>query len=163
MAGRRRPARTLSEELRVSRPFASSGVEAYLNVVRSAHQLQAETQVVLRREGLSVPQYNVLRILRGAGEDGLPCLGIGERMVARVPDVTRLIGRLEQAGLVTRERTPSDRRIVAVRITEEGLQRLARLERPVQDLHERQWAVLDEVERRTLIDLLTRARQRDDA
>lgn len=163
MAARRRPARTLSEEIQASRPFASRAVEAFLNVVRTAHQLQAESQVLLRTEGLSIPQYNVLRILRGAGTTGLPCLGIGERMVARVPDVTRLITRLEKAGLVTRERSSSDRRIVTVRITPSGLERLDRLDAPLEALHGEQLAMLDEQEQQTLIDLLTRSRHRDHA
>ncbi|MGE0193613.1 MAG: MarR family winged helix-turn-helix transcriptional regulator [Planctomycetota bacterium] len=158
-ARRRRQARTLSEELKLSRPFPSVGTEAYLSLVRTAHLLQDETAALLRTQDLSLPQYNVLRILRGAGETGLPCLGVGERMVARVPDVTRLIGRLEDRGLVHRERSQADRRVVTVRITPEGLERLAGLDVPLRELHDGQLAPLSAKEQKLLLDLLQRLRE----
>src|SRR5205823_12001244 len=85
--------------------------------------------------GLTGPQYNVLRILRGHGGDGVPCHEIGGQTVARTPDVTRLVDRLEAAGLAERARTAADRRVVLVRITPAGRELLARLDQPVLDLH----------------------------
>ncbi len=157
-AARRRPARTLREELQLSQGFSSDAVEAYVSMVRTAQVLQDEVSALLRTQSLSPPQYNVLRILRGAGAAGLPCLAIGERMVARVPDVTRLLGRLEDRGLAIRERSQADRRIVNVRITPEGLTRLAALDEPLQALHEAQFDRLGKDEVRRLLDALDRLR-----
>jgi DNA-binding MarR family transcriptional regulator len=108
--------------------------------------------------GLSGPQYNVLRILRGASGEGLPCLEIAGQMITRMPDITRLVDRLEGSGLVERARTDADRRIVLVRITSAGLELLARLDQPVLDTHKQAMLMLDANELRELIRLLTKAR-----
>jgi DNA-binding MarR family transcriptional regulator len=155
------PGRLLSE-IKQTRPFALPELEAYLNLVRSADALARESAAVLKPHGLSGAQYNILRILRGAGAAGLPCGEIGARLITHDPDVTRLIDKLERRGLVARARDAADRRVVTVRITAAG-QAIAgdpELERALNDLHRRQFAALapDEVPR--LIDLLERCRQR---
>ncbi|MHC4932360.1 MAG: MarR family winged helix-turn-helix transcriptional regulator, partial [Planctomycetota bacterium] len=103
-------------------------VEAYLSLLRAHEVVQEQVISVLKRAGLSGPTYNVLRILRGARPDGLRCGTISERMVTRVPDVTRLVDRLEGLGFVRRERAEGDRRVVAVSITKRGLDVLAELD-----------------------------------
>src|SRR5215203_64439 len=86
---------------------------------------------VLKPFGLSPTQYNVMRILRGAGDNGVTCKEIGARMITRDPDITRLLDRLERRSLLTRNRTKEDKRFVAIRITDEGLALLQELDEPV--------------------------------
>lgn len=148
----------LQRQIRQARPFATLAEEAFLNLVRTADRLQGEGGVVLREHDLTAPQYNVLRILRGAGADGHPCQEIGTRMISRVPDVTRLVDRLEAAGLVSRTRSSEDRRVVRVRIEKRGLDLLARLDAPMAQLAPRLFAALTQKELRLLNDLLVRAR-----
>jgi DNA-binding MarR family transcriptional regulator len=114
--------------------------DAYLNVVRLHERLDGEFEELFRQAGLSGAQYNVLRILRGAPREGLACQAIGERLLTRVPDVTRLLDRLEAAGLVTRRRSEEDRRVVLTRLTRAGRALLTRLDEPVAALHRRQFA-----------------------
>jgi DNA-binding MarR family transcriptional regulator len=109
--------------------------------------------------GVTPTQYNVLRILRGAGDRGLCRNEVRERLVAQVPDVTRLLDRLEEMGLVVRERGAADRRLVTTRITREGLRILERLDTPILDIHRRQLGHLGERNIRALIALLASARQ----
>ena len=149
----------LRAELRQPRPFQSLEAEAYLNVLRTSTVLLAELVEVLRPHELTQPQYNVLRILRGAGDEGLPSGEIGDRMVSRDPDVTRLLDRLEARGVVSRQRGPTDRRVVTARITDEGRRVVDALDAPVQDMHARQLGHLSEDELHTLIALLERARR----
>src|SRR5687768_10825785 len=110
----------IQEELKQSRPIGSLEEEAFLNLQRTANVLQDEIADLLRRHELTQSQYNVLRILRGAGEHGLTASDIGERMITRDPDVTRLVDRLEKRGLVERWRCGHDRRVVWTRISPEG-------------------------------------------
>lgn len=128
----------LQRDLKQNRPFKSLEEEAYLSLVRTAGQLTDELTAVLKPAGLSEVQYNVLRILRGAGAEGHACSEIGARLVTRDPDVTRLLDRLEKRGLVVRSREHSDRRVVTTRITDDGLALLAQIDEPlhqaVQDL-----------------------------
>jgi DNA-binding MarR family transcriptional regulator len=144
----------IQKEIRVTRPLDSAQTEAFLNIQRTAGVLLSEIQDVLRPFGLSNPQYNVLRILRGAGLDGLPSGEIGGRMVTRDPDITRLIDRLLQAGLVSRHRGTQDRRVVRVGITEKGLSVLSQLDEPIRAAHERQFESLTSEQMSTLISLL---------
>jgi len=132
----------LQQEIRRSKPFESAEVEAFLSLERTAGVLQNQLTQVLKPSGVSPAQYNVLRILRGAGADGLPCGEIGDRMIQRDPDVTRLIDRMEHRGWVARVRSTADRRVVRVRILESALQLLAELDAPVLELHKRQFADL---------------------
>jgi DNA-binding MarR family transcriptional regulator len=105
--------------------------QAYISLLRTADHLQTRFADWLRPHGLSPTQYNALRILRGAGPQGLPCSQIGERMLSHDPDITRLIDRLEKRSLVKRSRDPQDRRIVRARITPQGLDALSALDRPL--------------------------------
>lgn len=131
-------------------------VECYVALQRAAASALADMVPLLRSRGLSEPKYNALRILRGAGEAGLSCQEIGRRMISRVPDVTRLIDRLQAAGLVTRERLERDRRQVIVRIHAPGLALLAELDAPVLDGHRAQFARLSQDEIEQLERLLKR-------
>jgi DNA-binding MarR family transcriptional regulator len=149
----------LQEELGKRQPFASPEQEACLNLLRTHDHMQHPFSRLFQKHGLSEPQYNVLRILRGAGGEGLPCLEVAARMITRTPDITRLVDRLEEAGLAERARTAADRRKVLVRITPAGLARLARLDRPVLDLHKELLGHLSCEELAELNRLLVKARR----
>lgn len=150
---------TLAQEVAKREPFELPEQEAMLNIVRTAGALNADFDRLFRAHGLTDAQYNVLRILRGVGRR-MPSLAITERTVTRVPDITRLVDRLEAAGLVERQRCEEDRRIVYVAITREGLRKLAELDRPVAELHRSQLEHMSRAELRTLSRLLVKARQR---
>jgi DNA-binding MarR family transcriptional regulator len=149
----------LQEELRKQNPFDAPEQEAALNLVRTCDHVQQEFGRLFNAHGISGPQYNVLRILRGVGGEGLPSLEIAGRMITRMPDITRLVDRLEQAGLVRRSRTREDRRVVLVKITPAGLDLLSRLDEPVLDLHRRLLGHLSRKELAELNRLLVKARQ----
>jgi DNA-binding MarR family transcriptional regulator len=149
----------LQKEIKKNKPFESAEQEAHLNLIRTAQVLQEPFDKLMKPHNLSGTQYNVLRILRGAGEP-LPCGQIGERMVTRDPDITRLLDRLEKRGLIVRERTAADRRVVLASITAEGLKLLKQLDQPIIDLHVSQLGHLGKEKLRTLIDLLEMARER---
>jgi DNA-binding MarR family transcriptional regulator len=103
----------LQTEIKKRKPFESAAEEAYLNLLRTTTVLMADFDQLFRQYGVTEQQYNVLRILRGAGEP-LPSLEVASRMITRVPDITRLVDRLETAGLVARRRCTEDRRVVYV-------------------------------------------------
>jgi DNA-binding MarR family transcriptional regulator len=150
----------LGDEIRQTKPFTSLEQEAHLGIERTAAVLTHALADALKAHGITAAQYNVLRILRGAGEQGL-CRGeVRERLVAQVPDVTRLLDRLEAAGLVGRERGAEDRRFVTTRITAEGLRLLEQLDAPVDELHRALLGHLSQDELRTLVTLLARVRAR---
>jgi DNA-binding MarR family transcriptional regulator len=149
----------LQEEIRKKHPFASLEQEACLNLVRTMDHLSQEVQLLFQDHGISGPQYNVLRILRGHGGDGLPCCEIMAQMLTRMPDITRLVDRLEEAGLVGRMRSQEDRRVVRVSMTAAGLELLARLDRPVLEMHQRQLAHLTRKEVAELNRLLVKVRR----
>jgi DNA-binding MarR family transcriptional regulator len=149
----------LQAAIRQTRPFPSLEAEAFLNLQRSADALMRGLAELLRRADLSPTQYNVLRILRGAGPDGLSCGEVGERLVTRDPDITRLLDRMERRGLIARSRGRSDRRVVRVRITRDGLDLVNPLDVPIVALHRRQLGELGNRRLRTLIDLLEQARE----
>ena len=109
--------------------------EATLAIVRKADLLLQRVTDVLKPYNLSPTQYNVLRILRGAGQQGASCGEIGGKLISRDPDVTRMMDRLEKRGLLTRDRAKEDRRVVTHRLTPEGLALVNELDRPVQELH----------------------------
>ena len=111
----------LQAELKQTKPFPNAAAEALLSVLRTASVLEHQMNEKLKPYGMTHTQYNVLRILRGAGESGLCGREVGERMVSRVPDVSRLLDRMEEAELISRERDPGDRRHVTARITRKGL------------------------------------------
>jgi len=147
--------------IRQGRPFEGLEQEAYLTIQRLASELHAGFAELFRGAGLSAPQYNVLRILRGAGDAGLTCGEIAERLVTRDPDVTRLLDRLEAQGLVARVRERPDRRVVTSRITPAGLALVADLDAPMAALHRRQLGHLGDDRLQALIDLLDAAARPD--
>ena len=114
--------------------------EAFVGFQKAAAWLLQDLEELLAPYGISPPQYNVLRILRGAGPDGLAPTQIGERMITRDPDITRLLNRLEASGLVSRTRGKEDRRVVVARISADGTGLLKRLDAPVARLHSLQFA-----------------------
>ena len=144
----------LQKELKQTKPFRSLEEEVILNVARTAEFLASSASEVFRRAELTATQYNALRILRGAGADGLSCGEIGVRMVTTVPDVTRLLDRLEARGLISRERPANNRRVVVTRITDEGLRLLSELDEPVEECNRRLAGHLGRARLKTLNELL---------
>ena len=150
---------TLQQDLRQTKPFSSLQQEAYLSVVRTTSALTDRVEDLLKPFGITATQYNVLRILRGAGQDGLCRNELRDRMLTRMPDMTRLLDRMEEAGLVTRSRERDDRRMVLTQITERGRELLGELDRPMTQLHREQLSQLNDAQLRSLIDLLTLVRE----
>jgi DNA-binding MarR family transcriptional regulator len=151
-------ARGIREEILQTKQFPSLEAEAFLGLLRTADQLQARLMEMLKPYGLSPTQYNALRILRGAGAKGLPCSEIGERMINRDPDITRLMDRLERRGLVERSRDPKDRRVIKAQILPAGLKLLESLDLPVIQFQRALLGQLGDARLRTLIRLLDAAR-----
>lgn len=147
----------LQHEIGKRKPFDLPEQEAWLNLQRSAEHLSGDFQHLFKRHGLSTAQHNVLRILRGHAKP-VPSLSIASQMVARVPDITRLVDRLEAAGLVERTRCEHDRRVVYVGITPKGMEILATLDQPVLDLHRAQLGHMTKRELAELNRLLEKAR-----
>ena len=150
--------RSLRDEIKQTKPFSSAEQEALLSLERTAAVLVHQMAQEFEDYGVTPTQYNVLRILRGAGQPGLCRYEIRDRLVAQVPDVTRLLDRLEDAGLVERERDTADRRQVKTRITKDGLALLARMDAPVDHMQKRMLGHLGESKLRTLIALLQEVR-----
>ncbi len=144
----------LQKELKQTKPFASLEEEVILNLARTNEYLGTRAAEVFKRADLTGTQYNALRILRGAGPEGLSCREIGERMVTTVPDVTRLLDRLEARGLISRERPAHNRRQVITRVTAAGLRLLGQLDAPVAESHRRLAGHLGEKQLKTLNRLL---------
>ena len=132
---------------------------AFLELLHTTDMLSRGVVRVLKAEGVSATQYNVLRILRGAPE-GLPCGEIASRMITRDPDITRVLDRLESHGLITRSREVRDRRTVVARITPGGLKLLARLDKPIQKVHRKQLGHIGRERLQALTDLLQASRSR---
>jgi len=151
-------AKKLQAEVHKRKPFASLEQEVFLNILRTADLLDQGLEEVLKPFALTATQYNVLRILRGAGERGLACRELGERMLTHDPDVTRLLDRLERRGLIHRRREVQDRRVITTRITPDGMTLLNQLDTAVTELHRHQLGHLGEEPLRTLIELLEGAR-----
>ncbi len=141
----------LQEELRQNRPFRSRAQEAFLGLLRTADLAKNRFSDLFASEDVTFQQYNVLRILRGAGPAGLPTLEIGSRMIERTPGITRILDRLEAKGWVRRERSSQDRRQVWCRISPRGLALLERLDAPV-DANDR--AIFESMEEADVEDLL---------
>jgi DNA-binding MarR family transcriptional regulator len=123
-------------------PALDPAQEAYVTLLRAAGALMHGPVALLKQHGLTPAQYNVLRILRGAGKDGLRCNEVGARMIQRESDITRLLDRLEKRGLTTRKRDRGDRRVVHVAVTPAGLELLAGLDQPIIEVHRAQFARL---------------------
>ena len=151
--------RALRQELKMTRDFARPEGEVLIGLFLTADALKGRVSAMLKEHGLSEPQYNVLRILRGAGEP-LPCLEVASRMVTRLPDITRLVDRLVDAGLAERSRCEEDRRVVFIKITRKGANLVGKLDDPVTDLHRELLGHMTRKELETLGGLLDRARER---
>lgn len=150
--------RTLRDDLRQNKPFTSLHHEAMLNVLRTSATMTDALDELLKAHGITATQYNVLRILRGAEPAGLCRNELRDRMLTRMPDVTRLLDRMEESGLVARSRDNEDRRLVSTTITKAGRQLVDALDAPVNQLHKRSLGHLTEEQLAGLIELLTLAR-----
>ena len=149
--------KSLKDELKMRRPFDSLEQEAILNIMRTGDQLQNRFGRLFRQFDLTSSQYNILRILRGEGKR-LPILEVASRMIQVVPAITGLIDRLEAAGMVDRVRCKEDRRVVYIEITEKASKTLAKMDKPLLDLHEALLGHLARSELRELVRLLEKAR-----
>lgn len=143
----------LQAEIKQTKPFATLGQEAILGLLRTAAIVNHATDEALRPFGLTGTQFNVLRILKGAGETGLCGREIGERMINRVPDVPRLLDRLEKAKLIDRTRDPVDRRHVTATITDKGKQLVEEIMKETMPI-EKRFQRLEEEQLKTLIEAL---------
>ena len=148
----------IEHDLKQTRPFATPSEEAAVSLMRTADLVRRVVSLVVEPHGITVQQYNVLRILRGAGERGLPTLDIAERMIEQAPGITRLIDRLERKSLVLRERCQTDRRQIFCRITPEGLELLASLDEAIRNADASALAALPPEDLSRLIAILDRAR-----
>jgi DNA-binding MarR family transcriptional regulator len=151
---------TLQAELKQHKPFKSLHEEAHLSLQRTAALLEHAFESALKPHRVTATQYNVLRILRGAEPDGLCRNEIGTRLVRQVPDVTRLLDRLEEAKLIARTRGGDDRRYVVTRITRTGQKLLEQVQQRIDDIHQEQLGHLDQTQLRKLISLLAMVRDR---
>jgi DNA-binding MarR family transcriptional regulator len=149
----------LRDEIKQTRPFSNLEQEAYLSLGRTWAVLEHAVAEALKPHDITPTQFNVLRILRGAGEKGLCRSEITERMIARVPDATRLLDRMDAAGLITRARDEVDRRFVTTRISDEGLRVVEDATEAVMAVHRRQFAALDGERLKMLVGLLGLVRE----
>jgi DNA-binding MarR family transcriptional regulator len=150
----------LLAEIKQTKPFESARDELWLNLLRTAAVIGHEVEQRLRPHGLSPTQYNVLRILRGAGDTGLMQYEIGDRLVAQVPDVPRILARMEKAGWIERVRGTVDRRVVRAMLTLTGRKLVDQLDLTMQDVLSRLFPAMTEAEMRQACELLARARSK---
>jgi DNA-binding MarR family transcriptional regulator len=153
------PRSRLLDELQQKRPFASQEDEAVVSLLRTTDEVRRFLAATLEESGVTPQQYNVLRILRGAADDGLPTLEIAARMIEQTPGITRLLDRLEAKGLVRRQRCSQDRRQVLCWLTAAGGDLLARLDGPVLEAAQRLFAPIGRRDTAALLALLERVRQ----
>jgi len=146
-----------------SSPAVSLENRVFVSLLQAADSLGQQAEQLLKAAGLTGAQYNVLRILRGAEPQGLPCRGIGDRMISHDPDMTRLLDRLEKRTLITRVRQTDDRRVIKTRITPQALSLLKTLDQPVRELHKRQFRHMSAARLKLLFDLLEEFRVRKPA
>jgi DNA-binding MarR family transcriptional regulator len=144
----------MSSPLKANKQPAPIEEQIFVAVTKAADFLGQRAEQLLKSHGLTGTQYNVLRILRGAGTEGLPCRSVGERMISHDPDMTRLLDRMEKRGLITRERQKDDRRVVKTRITAQGLDMLKKLDQPVREMHKQQFQHMSAVKLKQLAELL---------
>jgi DNA-binding MarR family transcriptional regulator len=152
------PRSALLEELKQRKPFRTPAEEATLSIARTATMIRRHLSAVIEPAGISLNQYNVLRILRGAGPAGLPTLAVRDRLIEEAPGITRLVDKLEAAGYVLRERSTPDRRQVICYITPAGLALLKKLDSVVASADEVGGAGLTLGEQRSLNILLAKVR-----
>jgi DNA-binding MarR family transcriptional regulator len=149
----------LAKEIQQTRPFALLEEEAFLNVGRTFEALQQPVAELLKQYQLTPTQYNLLRILRGAGQEGVTCSQACERMITPDPDMTRLLDRMEARHLVERERSLEDRRIVVSRIRKEGLALVNEIDQPLHALLKRLLGHIGQKRLRELIETLELLRE----
>jgi len=149
----------LAKEIRQSKPFGSTEEEAFLNLGRTWEFLQGRLAEALKAHQLTATQYNMLRILRGAGAEGVTCSQATERMLTPDPDITRLLDRMEAQGLIRRDRSTEDRRVVIARITDRGLELTNRIEEPLRQLLQRYLGRVSRSRLKELIDTLEAVRE----
>jgi DNA-binding MarR family transcriptional regulator len=150
----------LQAEIKQTKPFASPTAEALLSVMRTAAVLEHHLSEVLKPYGITPTQYNVLRILRGAGNSGLCGREVAERLVSKVPDISRLLDRMEEMQLVDRERDPADRRHVTSRISSKGVRVLQQATPQLEAAEETRFAGLEPEQVKLLIEALAQVRGR---
>ena len=150
--------KTLREVIKKKKPFDLPEQEAYLNLIYTQEQLSEGFSALFKPYGLTQPRYNVLRILRGVGGKGLSTMAILEPMINRIPDITRLVDRLERASYIKRQTSKKDRRVIFVKITAKGLDLLSKLDKPVLKLHKEQLSHLTRGELTELNRLLQKSR-----
>lgn len=153
-----RPGDTIVEELKQTRPFASRAQEVTVALLRTTDVVKRQLAKVVEGEGITLQQYNVLRILRGSQGEPLCAVEITERLIEETPGVSRLLDRLVAKGLVQRNRSSADRRMLECFITRRGLELLARLDAPVDQADAAVLKALSPKELATLGDLLARIR-----
>ena len=146
------------EEIKQTKPFMVHGQEVHVTILRTADVLKHAVERAMTPFGISNEQFNILRILRGAGESGLPTLEIANRMISRSPNITRLLDKLIAKKLVKRIRSRQDRRVVVISITSQGRDLLASLNRVVDEVFEK-FPQLTKAETQTLLELLDRIRE----
>lgn len=142
-----------------SRRFDSPQQEAYLSLWRTYDRLRMLEDKLFAQYDLTAQQYNTLRLLKAEHPATLPTLALASRLVSHAPDITRLLDRLDERGLVARERMPDNRRVVQVGITDAGLALLKQLEQPVRQCHENQLGHLPSAQLKSLVELLRASRQ----
>jgi DNA-binding MarR family transcriptional regulator len=150
----------LQNELLQRTPFRAPAEEASLSVVRTASLMRRAMTKAVSPFGITQPQYNVLRILRGAGAGGLPTLAVRDRLVDEAPGITRLVNKLERAGFLTRERSTPDRRQVICYITKGGLALLKKVDPLIEAAADSGPSGLTTREQRSLIQLLDKVRRK---
>ncbi|MBM4186780.1 MAG: MarR family transcriptional regulator [Gemmatimonadetes bacterium] len=149
----------LQAELKQGRPFGTLEEEASVAILRTAAVFGHALAEALKGYGITGTQYNVLRILRGAGKAGLCRNEVGERLIARVPDATRLLDRMVEMGLVSRDRDTPDRRYVTSRITAKGLKLVNELDEPIRSFDRAWFGHLGRAKLQQLLELLAQVRQ----
>lgn len=149
----------MSSAVRSRRSVLPLEEEVFVSMQRTADWLLQGVEQLLKEQGLSPAQYNVLRILRGAGPAGQSCREIARHMVTRDPDMTRLLDRMEKRGLIGRERQKIDRRVVTTRVTPAGLKLLKTLDQPVREYHRRRFRHISAARLKSLAQLLEEARR----
>ena len=149
---------SIQEEIKQTKPFSSLEEEALLNIARTFHTVSLPFSNAIQKYDLTGQQYNVLRIMRGAGAQGLPCGEISNRMITCDSDITRLLDRLDKGEYIKRYRPETDRRVVIAQITEKGKEILVELDEPLKELHRKLLGKMKRENLKTLISLLEEVR-----
>ncbi len=144
----------MSSTIHSTRASLQAEARAFIALQKAADALGQQAEQLLKGNGLTGAQYNVLRILRGAEPDGLACSDIADRMISHDPDMTRLLDRMEKRSFITRQRQKDDRRVVKARITSAGLDLLRRLDQPIRELHKNQFRHIPASHLKALVELL---------